>query len=87
MNKYKCIKKRVMKWIDPNACRHHGVYHPKAFRYAIAMKNGASFPPVHAHRDEFGVYHIKNGAHRCVAAKLANKKLLVRVAEKEWRKV
>lgn len=83
---YKCIKKRVFKLIDPNTCRHHGVYHPKAFRYAIEMTKGASFPPVHAYRDKNGVYHIRNGAHRCVAAKLAGRKLLVRVSETEWRK-
>lgn len=73
---------RELKHIDPRECLHHPVYFPKAFKYAKLMEAGVIFPPVKVHIDDQGRFRIKNGAHRCMAAKLANKKLWVKLSRR-----
>ena len=72
-----------MKWnyryVNPHHCHHHKVHLPKAYKYAKDMEKGDKFPPVQVHMNKDGNYIIRNGAHRTMAAKLAEMDLFIKI--------
>lgn len=49
---------------------------PKVLEFALALKNGSKFPPIHVERTKRGAYILKDGRNRLAAHKLAGKEII-----------
>lgn len=51
----------------------------KAYKYAKLMENGVSFPPIRVSKEKDGSFHIRNGMHRSIAAKLTGNIIIAEI--------